>query len=803
MQLLRFIYLLVSLLYIYAGIKVLVIDRRNIINRAFLLLTACLGVWAVAMLLLTLTMDYNSIILMKALARFAKFSFYAAVLYFAMLVCGWVNDSNRLIVLPFISIPVWMNLYLNVFKVREFAEVYPMAFQNPVLKWLEVAIHPNYLLLFTILLTFFVATFVYIRHNIRHRFTTNIKTVIVLSAVFMVFMLAGAILGILENRLSFINPDELSLILFAVPICIIYYLIVKGEYFVEKEMAFTVLQTLESTQEAFLITSEDYIINRVNDEVERISGYYVHQLYGMNAKNIFADLDAEETTLLCADQSRRSITLSHTLINDANTGLSFRVISFRDIEDIKKIEQQLLSMNTLLEERVERRRVVLYTIQKQMEKEIEEKKKLEDELSRLVYYDMLTELFNRVMFHEKLQKRIRYERRDMAVLSIDIDNFKRINDTFGHNEGDRILIQLAELIRARLRAGEIAARIEGDEFLILLNKIYGEEDIKARVDEIQEAVKHAFFVKDLNIFLTISVGAAYYTDGLSANDLIYNASVALYGAKIKGVGGFEIYSKEGRNYLKEKIKVRQEIERAIRENEFELYYQPQILIGKEKVNGTEALVRWNHPEKGLISPGEFIPQIENENLIIKLGEWVIENACKQIKEWEETYRYEFLPVSINLSMRHFETEDILVYLRKMIQTYEIHPAHLKLEITESFRSEELYSLHSILAKIQEENISLSVDDFGTGYSSFHYLKNIKADVLKIPREYIIDIGQNKKSEYIVKSMIDLAHDLNMLVVAEGVESEEEKEFLEQQLCDFIQGYYYFKPMKKAMLERIS
>ncbi len=438
-----------------------------------------------------------------------------------------------------------------------------------------------------------------------------------------------------------------------------------------------------------------------------------------------------------------------------------------------------------------------------MEAEIEEKRRLEEELSRLVYYDMLTELPNRVMFHEKLQRMIRRGQKHMGVLVLNIDNFKRINDTLGHNEGDRILIQFAELISSKLRPGEIAARMEGNEFLILLNRIYEEKDIKYRTDQLQERVKHAFYIKDLKIYLTMSVGAAVFEEGMTATELVNNANAALYGARIKGVGSLELYSENGRNYLQERIKIRQEIERAIRYNEFELYYQPQVVVESEKMKGAEALIRWNHPEKGFITPGAFIPQIENENLIIQLGEWVLENACRQISEWEEKGKLEFLPLSVNLSMRHFETEEVIDYLREVVRKYEIQPEYLKIEITESFRSNQMYALPMILAKIREERISLSVDDFGTGYSSFHYLRSIKADALKIPREYVVGIGKNKKSEYIVKSMIELGHGLRMKVVAEGVESPEEKDFLARQFCDVIQGYYYFKPMSKDALEKIS
>lgn len=801
MGLVRMMYFIVSLLYIYTGMRVLVIDRNNRINRIFFAMTCCLGVWSVSLLMLTFISKMENIITVQAYAKIAKYSFYASILYLAIYT-GGLSKKLRLFVLSISFVALAIIIYLFVLNAPEFLSYFPQ-YGGPVfLSVVTQTMNNHYILANYIMVCLSVAFVVFVSQSFSLRFKRKEDSFFGLFAVFLVLMVLSGYFSIKEIFMPFTNNIEYSVIIYSAQILIIYFLIAKNEFFLEKGLAFSVVRTLDLMQEAFLITSEDYIINKANEEVEKISGYYIHQLYGMDAKVLLDDVEKERVNLICADGSKRMVTLSKTQITDPETKISFRILCFRDIEEMLKMENELQTMNNVLEERVERRRVVLYTIQKQMEKEIDEKKKLEEELSRLVYYDMLTELYNRVMFRERLQKLIQYERSDMAVLAIDIDNFKRINDTFGHNEGDRILIELADLIRSTLRAGEIAARLEGDEFLILYNKIYAEEDVQKRAEELREVVKNNFYIKDFKIHLTICIGVAFYASNTTAQDLIYNANVALYSAKLKGISGFEIYTKNGRNYLMEKINIRKEIERAIRENEFELYYQPQVLLQTGKIKGTEALIRWNHPSQGIITPSNFIPQIENENLIIKLGEWVIKNACLQIKEWEKQNKQEFLPVSVNLSMRHFETEDILVFLKEVIAKSQIDANNIKLEITESFRSSEISTLQNILEKIREEKISLSVDDFGTGYSSFHYLKHIKADILKIPREYITEIGKSSRTEYIVRSMIELAHDLNMTVIAEGVETLEEKEFLEQSFCDSIQGYYYYKPMKKEMLENM-
>lgn len=799
MGLVRIMYFIVSLLYVYTGMRVLVIDRNNRINRIFFAMTCCLGIWSASLLMLTFISKMENILTVQAFAKIAKYSFYACILYMSIYT-GGLSKKLRLFVLCISLISLAFIVYAFVLHSPDFLAYFPKYSGPFFLSIATQTVNGNYILANYILICLSVAFVVFVSKSFSLRFKRSEDNFYGLFVAFLGLMILSGYFSIREVFMPFVNPYEYSVVIYSVQVLIIYFLIAKNEFFLEKGLAFSVVRTLDLMQEAFLITSEDYIINKANEEVEKISGYYIHQLYGMDANVLFDDVDNERVNLICADGSKRMVTLSKTQIMDPVTRISFRILCFRDIEEMQKMENELQTMNGVLEERVERRRVVLYTIQKQMEKEIDEKKKLEEELSRLVYYDMLTELYNRVMFRERLQKLIAYERTDMAVLAIDIDNFKRINDTFGHNEGDRILIELADLIRGTLKAGEIAARLEGDEFLILYNKIYSEEDILKRVEELREVVKNNFYIKDFKIHLTICMGVAFYAPNTEAQDLIYNANVALYSAKLKGISGFEIYTKNGRNYLMEKINIRKEIERAIRENEFELYYQPQILLQTGKIKGTEALIRWNHPVQGIVSPSNFIPQIENENLIIKLGEWVIRNACIQIKEWEKQKKYDLLPVSVNLSMRHFETEDILVFLKEVIKEYRIDSCNIKLEITESFRSTEISTLKRILEKIREERISLSVDDFGTGYSSFHYLKHIQADILKIPREYITEIGKSPRTEYIVRSMIELAHDLGMTVIAEGVETLEEKEFLEQSLCDSIQGYYYYKPMKKEMLE---
>lgn len=800
MSVLTILYFIVSALYLYTGVSALNLDRKNQVHRVFFAMTFYMAIWSFSLCVASILVEDKAILEMRAFGRFFFYFFYSTLVLLS--VCTLMKFrkwKHYLWIIP-IYIPTFINIYLYLWKGPEQILISGKYYHEKVFGWPQnMGSIYDYFSAVNAALAFSFALFVFFRWGLKDKEKSKMKQSLQVNLTFLTLVIIMGYLSLYKNVFSYANIADFSVLIFSVQILTVYLLLVKNEFAVEA-FSSSVLSTMEALQQGFLIMSEDNLISRVDSETEKLTGYSANQLHGKNVKFLFANMDSEDAQMVRADKVRRRVSIAQAEIYEKESDVKFRILSFRDIETAKGSYQELSEEHKILRERIERRKVLITSIDQKMKKEIEDKMKLERELGRLAYYDMLTDLPNRVKFHESLSAKMRENIRNIAVVIINIDNFKRINDTLGHNEGDRILVEFSELIRQCLKENEEVARVEGNEFLILFTGINHPNEIQVRVDELREFVRKEFYIKDLRLSLTMSSGATIWENDEDPQGLIYNANVALYGAKRKGVGGFELYVKNGKNYLKEKIKIRQEIERAIRRNEFELFFQPQVSTKSGKISGAEALIRWNHPERGLVGPGLFIPQIENENLIIKIGEWVVEDACRLIQQWQKQDRREFLPISVNLSMRHFESEDILYFLRSMISKYEVEPSNLKIEITESFRSSELHTLQSVLTKIREEKISISVDDFGTGYSSFHYLRNIKADVLKIPREYVIGIGKNQKTEFVIASLIRLAHNLNMKVIAEGVEFEEEKNFLVENKCDFIQGYYYYKPMNRSSLE---
>lgn len=792
------LYIGVSLLYLYTGLRALMLDPRNKANKAFLVMTGSLFVRAISWLMVQLLVDPYNILMLQLLGQIAAYVFYSALLYFALM-ASLRFKKQELPVGTAASFMLIINICVYVFAAPE--EKWDYGIFGQLIQVMDHKIW--YPLFFGVQIFIALASLVLVfwQWSLQIRQKRMAIYSLALNIVLLSTALASGYLELYESFNHDLKIRGLPILVLSILIAIIYCVYIENNFLI-RDVPQAILKVLELMQEGFLIVSEDYIINRSNELAEKVSGYSANHLYGKNARDLFENMDTENAVLVCADGSKKNITLSEAAIENSDHKIEFRIISFRDIEYIKKIENKLLNINEILEERVAGRKRLLYSIQERLENEIEEHKKSEAELERLAYYDLLTGLPNRLRFHQKLNEVLAGAQAKIGLLAINIDSFKRINDTLGHNEGDRILRRLADLIQVKLEAGEMVARMEGNEFLVLIRNIHGEEDLAKRARQLQASAKQAFCIKEPKLYLTMSIGGALSLDTMLANDLIYHANVALYNAKTIGPNRFEIYGPNRRNYLQEKIKMREEIAKAIDNNEFILYYQPQVAAKNGQICGTEGLIRWQHPVRGLVKPGNFIPQIENENLILRLGEWVLDHACRQIREWEQASRLQFLPLSVNLSMHHFESEDIINLLNRMIDQYKIDPSHLKIEITENSLSEESDALEAVLAKIRQAKISLTVDDFGTGYSSFHYLKDIKADILKIPREYVSGLGKNRKSEYIVKSMINLGHSLGMRVIAEGVEGEEEKRFLLNHACDMIQGYYYFRPMHKEDLEKI-
>jgi len=428
-------------------------------------------------------------------------------------------------------------------------------------------------------------------------------------------------------------------------------------------------------------------------------------------------------------------------------------------------------------------------------------KEAEDQLSFLAYHDTLTGLPNRKLFRRKLREAIeRAKDSKIAVLFIDLDNFKNVNDTLGHPIGDVLLKKVAKKILCELDSDESMARLGGDEFIILMDNIKSIEAVVEKANDLTHLLCESVFVDKNELSVSASIGVSIYPDdGKDIDTLIKNSDLAMYQAKAKGKNSFEFYKQEMSKDIIERLSIEQELRKAIDNDEFELYYQPQVDMDNKKLTGAEALIRWNHPKKGLVSPAKFIPVAEESGLIVEIGEWVVKKACKELREFKDK-GLELPHLSINLSVRQIEKSDITAIVNKHLKLNNLPPQSLELEITESIIMTK--KTNSTINKLKDLGVLLSIDDFGTGYSSLSYLKNLPIYKLKIDKSFVQDLQTDDNDKAITKAIIALSKTMGLKVIAEGVEEKEQEEFLKEQGCFEAQGYLYSKPVCKKELLKI-
>ncbi|RMS86232.1 Sensory box/GGDEF domain/EAL domain protein [Pseudomonas savastanoi] len=424
-----------------------------------------------------------------------------------------------------------------------------------------------------------------------------------------------------------------------------------------------------------------------------------------------------------------------------------------------------------------------------------------DAKKKLIYLaenDSLTHLPNRWFLSNYLREIISRKTSvpdAVSVIFIDLDRFKAVNDTLGHSVGDQLLIQAGRRLKDCIDENSVVARLGGDEFsIVVTHHVYSESLIKALANHVVEALGKPFNLGGQDVFVSASVGIANYPfDGRDTGVILKNADTAMYHAKKSGRNNYKFYNATMNESLVRRLQTETLLRGALDRDEFILHFQPKVSLTDGRISGLEALLRWNHPEQGMVSPAEFIPILEDTGLIIPVGEWVIRNVCETIKSWEENNVMQ-VPIAINLSVRQLQVKGLAETIKHIVEGYGINPALLEFELTESMLMIDPESAVNILRDIKSYGISLSVDDFGTGYSSLAYLKRFPLDALKIDRAFIKDITSNHEDAAITRAVIVLAHELGLKVIAEGVETVDQLALLVTYGCDQMQGYLFSKPV---------
>jgi diguanylate cyclase (GGDEF)-like protein len=441
--------------------------------------------------------------------------------------------------------------------------------------------------------------------------------------------------------------------------------------------------------------------------------------------------------------------------------------------------------------------------------DLTDSKKAADKIRLLHYYDSLTGLPNRTFHKELIKRSIEHAKRHkeiFALIYIGLDNFQRINDTLGHSIGDLLLKAVADRLTNSLRKSDYVARsdegetvnlvsrVGGDEFIVLAHDLNHAQDAAIASRRLLREISAAYDLSGREVFMTASIGIALYPDdGTDVDDLLKNAEKAMRHTKSEGKNDYHFYSGSMNTFVLELLMLESDLHKALERDELVLYYQPKVDAATRMVKGVEALIRWKHPDKGLIPPVQFIPLAEASGLIIPIGEFVIRTVCGQIKTWQEA-GHKQMNIALNVSSRQFDQQSLIEIVKEALQDTMISPQCLELEITESIIMRNPEKAIRTLTELKAMGIQIAIDDFGTGYSSLSYLKRLPLDFLKIDQSFVKNLASDPSDQAIVRATIAMAHSLNLKTIAEGVETEEQLSFLQEHGCDEIQGYLFSQPL---------
>ncbi len=540
----------------------------------------------------------------------------------------------------------------------------------------------------------------------------------------------------------------------------------------------------DDANEGMFITGPDGSILDVNKAFTRITGYSLEEVRGHNPKMMRSE--------------RHNETFYKTMWGSINATGKWQGEIWNRRKD-GEIYPQWLSISRIGNHRGETHNYVAVF------SDISSLKESEHKLFYLAHHDALTGLPNRLLMNARLEHVLGQAKRNptcIALMFIDLDRFKYVNDTYGHAQGDRLLISVSKRLRSLLREQDTIARIGGDEFVVILEGLTHSEDAANLAQKFIDALEQPFQLSENEVFVSPSIGITIFPeDGRTPEILLKNADIAMYRAKEQGRQSYSFYKSSMTDKVRERLSLETHLRRALERNQFELFYQPQVLAGSPEIVGVEALLRWHHPKLGIVLPGNFVPVLEETHLIESVGEWELSEACRKVRQWDE----QGLPrvrLAVNLSARQMSPNSLVRNLGMILRDSGFDPRRLELEITEHSLMDEGERIVGLLETLGDLGVSLAIDDFGSGYSSLARLKRLPVQCLKIDSRLVRDVAVDASDQMICRAIVALGHSLGMRVMAEGVERPDQSGFLKSIKCDELQGYLYGRPVPSFAMEKM-
>jgi len=542
---------------------------------------------------------------------------------------------------------------------------------------------------------------------------------------------------------------------------------------------------IEQSVSSIIMTDIYGVIEYVNPQFYRTTGYDVDEVIGGDSSLLESgETDKAIYSDLWATISRGLVWHGEMLNKKKNGELYWEMIS---ISPVRNRDDEITHFISI-------------------QHDISKRKALEERLNYMAYHDKLTGLPNRALLADRFTQVVahaqRHEGTKVALLMMDLNRFKLINDSLGHCAGDQLLIGVAERLKHATRSCDTLARYGGDEFVMLIEDVANIEDLVEIVKRLKGALVAPFIISDQELHVSGSMGISIWPDdGVDMDSLLTKADTAMYHAKEEGSEDFQFFTAEMNKKISQRLHLENDLRKAIDNQEFELYYQPQVCLTSGRITGTEALIRWNHPERGLVPPVQFIPLAEDTSLIKPIGLWVLQTACQQLVKWKKAGQKE-MSMAVNVSVRQLEDSHFIAGLTAALEESGIDPADLEIEITESTVMSQPEKMLKVLGAIKQLGVKLALDDFGTGYSSLSYLRDFPFDKLKIDRSFIKDIVEKPEDVVIAQAISTMAHTLNMRVLAEGVETEIQASHVRNCFCDEMQGYLISRPVPAGEFEQL-